>query len=101
MRLAEARGLRAAEMRVVLGPAICGRCYEVSPDVYGRLTGRTVAASTPVDLRGLIADQARALGVRDVRIDGACTRCDNDRYFSHRAGDAGRLVGVLYAPPFA
>jgi copper oxidase (laccase) domain-containing protein len=26
-----------------------------------------------------------------------CTRCDNDRLYSHRAGDAGRMVGALVA----
>jgi polyphenol oxidase len=90
-------GVSAADLRVVLGPAICGRCYEVSPDVYGRLTGRAVDAPTCVDLRGIIAEQAAALGIRDVRADDRCTRCDNDVFFSHRAGEAGRQVGVLLA----
>jgi polyphenol oxidase len=91
------RGIPAAELRVVLGPAICGDCYEVSPDVHGRLTGRAVERPTPVDLRGLIADQARAAGVRDVRTSPHCTRCDNALFFSHRAGDPGRQLGVILA----
>ena len=99
VRLLEERGLRAPHLRVVMGAAICGTCYEVSPDVYARLTGRQVDEPTPVDLRAIIADQARALGVRDVRPDAPCTRCDNERFFSHRAGDAGRQLGVLYASP--
>ena len=33
------RGLTAADLRVHLGPAVCGRCYEVGPDVYEQLTG--------------------------------------------------------------
>ena len=36
-------------------------------------------------------------GVRDVSISPWCTRCDNDRFFSHRAGDAGRQLGVIVA----
>jgi purine-nucleoside/S-methyl-5'-thioadenosine phosphorylase / adenosine deaminase len=94
-----AYGCRPSDLRVVTAAAICGRCYEVSPDVYGRLVGRRVDVPTPVDLRALIAGQATALGVRDVRPDGPCTRCDNDRFYSHRSGDAGRQLGVLYAPP--
>jgi hypothetical protein len=90
-------GISPAELRVVLGPAICGPCYEVSPDVYGRLTGRAVDVPTALDLRALIAEQAAAAGIRDVRTDDRCTRCDNDVFFSHRAGDAGRQVGVLLA----
>jgi YfiH family protein len=88
-------GLAAAELRLHCGPAICGKCYEVSPDVYARLTGRSVAVPTVVDIRGLIADHARALGVKQITISALCTRCDNARFFSHRAGDAGRQLGVI------
>ena len=87
----------ASELIVHCGPAICGRCYEVSPDVYAALTGRRVDRPTTVDLRALIADHARALGVREITVSERCTRCDNDRFFSHRAGDAGRQLGVLLA----
>jgi polyphenol oxidase len=99
VRLLDERGRRASDLRVVMGASICGTCYEVSPDVHARLTGRIVERPTTVDLRDIIAAQARALGVRDVRSDAQCTRCDNDRFFSHRAGDAGRQLGVLYASP--
>ena len=88
-------GFPAAELRVHCGPAICGRCYEVSADVYARLTGRDPDKPTTVDLRALIADHARALGVREITISPLCTRCDNDRFFSHRAGDEGRQLGVV------
>ena len=91
------RGFAASELRIHLGPAICGQCYEVSPDVYGRLTGRDVPAPTAVDLRALLADHARALGIRHLSISPWCTRCHNDRFFSHRAGDSGRQIAVLAA----
>ena len=90
--------LAPRDLMVHCGPSICGTCYEVSPDVYSALTGRTVDRPTTVDLRALIADHARAAGVRDITISPSCTRCDNDQFFSHRAGDGGRQVGVLYAP---
>jgi copper oxidase (laccase) domain-containing protein len=45
----------------------------------------------------LIAEHARAAGVRHVTTSASCTRCDNDRLFSHRAGDAGRQIAVIYA----
>jgi polyphenol oxidase len=93
-RLADA-GFAAAELTVAVGPAICGDCYEVSPDVYGRLTGRSVNTPTTVDLRAIIADQARAAGVRKFVECEWCTRHHNDRFFSHRAGDTGRQLGVL------
>lgn len=89
----------ASELVLHCGPAICGRCYEVSPDVYGALTGKSVSRPTTVDLRLIIAEHARALGVREITISERCTRCDNDRFFSHRAGDAGRQLGVMVAHP--
>lgn len=94
-------GYSAAELHVHLGPAICGRCYEVSPDVFAQLTGRATDLPAPVDLRALIAGHARAAGVLAVTISPMCTRCDNDVFFSHRAGDAGRQLAVMVAPPRA
>jgi YfiH family protein len=98
IRQLDALGLRADDLRVHCGPAICGRCYEVSPEVYGRLTGQLVDRPATVDLRMIIAAHAHALGVRDISISALCTRCDNDRFFSHRAADAGRQLGVIVAP---
>jgi YfiH family protein len=97
IRALEQHGVPAAELRAHTGPAICGNCYEVSADVYRQLTGRGVDAPTTVDLRALIADHARAMGVRQITTSPSCTRCDNDRFYSHRAGDAGRQLGVMIA----
>lgn len=93
-RLAAA-GFPAGELTIAFGAAICGACYEVSPDVHARLTGRTVDVPTPVDLRDIIAGQARAAGVRTIVESPWCTRHNNDRFYSHRAGDTGRQLGVL------
>ncbi len=92
------RGLAAGELVVHAGPAICGRCYEVGPDVFEALTGRRASRPMPVDLRAIILDQARARGVVALSSSESCTRCHNDRFYSHRAGDAGRQLGVLITP---
>jgi len=89
-------GLAVRELRVHLGPAICGACYEVSADVASRLLGQPVHTPRTVDLRALIAGHARSLGVREITASATCTRCDNDRFFSHRAGDAGRQLSVIF-----
>ena len=86
------RACDAADLKVHLGPAICGRCYEVGPDVFEQLTGWQTIRDRHVDLRALLAEQASELGVRQLSASPHCTRCDNDRFFSHRAGDAGRQV---------
>lgn len=91
-------GLAARDLRVHLGPSICGGCYEVGPDVYSQVTGRRAASNTCVDLRAVLAAQANDLGIHAVTISERCTRCDNDRFFSHRAGDGGRMLAVLVAP---
>jgi purine-nucleoside/S-methyl-5'-thioadenosine phosphorylase / adenosine deaminase len=91
------RGFAASELRLHLGPAICGNCYEVGPDVIRQLTGRDSGKPERVDLRALIRDHARAAGIRHMTTSGLCTRCDNDRLYSHRAGDAGRQIAVMYA----
>jgi polyphenol oxidase len=87
------------DIHIHLGPAICGACYEVSPDVYGQITGKRVERPTTVDLRAVLTVQARRAGVPETNLTTSpyCTRCDNDRFFSHRAGDPGRQVGAIIA----
>lgn len=91
-------GLDPGDLRVHLGPAICGRCYEVGPEVHAALTGHATPRPAPIDLRAILAGQARAAGVA-ASVSEWCTRCHNERFYSHRAGDAGRQVGVLLARP--
>ena len=91
------RGIPSSELGVHLGPAICGSCYEVSADVFARVTGRAADRATVLDLRAVIADHARLRGVRRISTSAYCTRCDNERFFSHRAGDRGRQLGVMIA----
>lgn len=91
----ERYGIAASELAIHLGPAICGRCYEVSADVREQLTGQPTTRPGNVDLRSLIAEQASTAGVQRLTVDPSCTRCDNDRFFSHRAGDPGRQLAVI------
>ena len=89
------QGLAAADLKVHLGPAICGRCYQVGPDVFEQLTGWQTVRQRHVDLRALLAEQAKEMGVKQLTASPHCTKCDNDRFFSHRAGDAGRQISVI------
>jgi len=97
IRLLGRVGLSPDELRVHIGPAICGRCYEVSADVRSRLTGEPANRPGNVDIRSLIAEQAREAGVTSISMSASCTRCDNDSFYSHRAGDAGRQLAVIVA----
>jgi YfiH family protein len=91
------RGARSADLRMHLGPAICGKCYEVSADVATQLIGTPQSSSRTVDLRELIASHAGAVGVTQITTSRFCTRHDNARFFSHRAGDPGRQVSIIFA----
>lgn len=90
-------GAPANELHVHLGPSISGRNYEVGPDVYRALTGWETVRPRRVDLRALIAEQARERGVRHLTATHVCTRENSDRFFSHRGGDAERQVAVIVA----
>lgn len=88
----------AEALHVHLGPAICGRCYEVGPEVLAAVTGKPASAKGLLDVRAVLAERATALGVRSVSVSRWCTRCDADRLFSHRGGDSGRQLGVILRP---
>jgi len=88
-------GLPPDELAIHLGPAICGRCYEVNAEVREQLTAQPVTRPGHVDLRSLIAEHATEVGVQKISVSSSCTRCDNDRFFSHRAGDKGRQIAVI------
>lgn len=95
LALLEQLGFPARECAVHLGPAICGACYEVGPEVLEAVTGRPAVGKGLLDVRAVLAEQAAGLGVVRLTTDGACTRCHGERFFSHRAGDAGRQLGVI------
>ena len=88
------RGLSPTDVRVHLGPAICGNCYEVGPEVIAAVTGEHVSDSRSLDLRAVLASRAREAGAT-VTMSDSCTKCHNETFFSHRAGDVGRQLGVL------
>ncbi|MCU0615912.1 MAG: polyphenol oxidase family protein [Gemmatimonadaceae bacterium] len=91
-----AQGAPSDEVLMHCGPAICGACYEVGPEVLEAVTGRPAQRKGYLDVRAVLAEQATRAGLRSVSISGWCTRCHNDRFFSHRAGDAGRQLGVIW-----
>ncbi len=86
-------GAGPESLHVHLGPAICGRCYEVGPEVPAALGDVPTEAGT-VDLRGAIVRRARAVGVAagQVTVSGHCTLCTRERFYSYRGGDRGRRM---------
>lgn len=95
--MASSLGTRPGDVHVHLGPAICGACYEVGPEVFQAFGLEAPAGPEPLDVRGLLARRAVAAGVMEdrVSVSSHCTRCTGSELFSHRGGDAGRQVGYL------
>ncbi len=101
-------GAEPAGFFLHLGPAICGRCYEVGPEVFHALGLPVPAHAAPVDLRGALAERATRLGIApgQISISGFCTRCGGDDggagsspFFSHRGGCLERQLGYLAVQP--
>jgi len=88
-----------ADIVMHCGVGICGSCYTVGPEVLSRFV-RGAETGGPLDLRGVLVAQARALGLRVVSCSPWCTAHDRSRFFSHRAsgGQDGRLVAYLGRP---
>lgn len=89
-------GAELERIRAHLGPAICGRCYEVGPEVPAALG--LEEGIRYVNLRACVEARAVARGLPPaaVTISQSCTRCDGDLFYSYRAGDsAGRMCAIL------
>ena len=86
-----------ANTHVHLGPAICGDCYEVGPEVHTALDLPAPPINTPVDLRAILARQALELGIPSANLTTStfCTKCNDSPFFSHRAGHPERQVGII------
>lgn len=91
----EVLGFAASGCSVHLGPAICGACYEVGPEVLSAVFGKPAVGKALLDVRAVLAQQAERRNVRELTVSAWCTKCHNDRFFSHRAGDSGRQLGVI------
>lgn len=100
-RLAEEDGDAPGRLHVHMGPAICGACYEVGPEVFEALGERAPEAPAPIDLRAVLARRAvrAGVGVDRLTISTHCTRCTGSELFSHRGGDPHRQVGYIGLVP--
>ncbi|MFJ3230295.1 peptidoglycan editing factor PgeF [Streptomyces sp. NPDC086787] len=98
-------GLGAEPSRIAarIGPAVCGRCYEVPEAMRAEVAEVEPAAyaetswGTPaVDVSAGVHAQLERLGVRDRAQSPVCTLESND-YFSYRRDRAtGRLAGYVW-----
>ena len=99
--LASAFGSRPARFAVHAGPSICGRCYEVGPEVFAALELPRPPGPALLDLRECVRQHALSIGVlpANVTTSAECTLCDGSRYFSHRGGDRWRHLAFVGIRP--
>lgn len=96
--LLESIGYPADECAIHLGPAICASCYEVGPEVLTAVFGQSHTSHGQLDIRAVLTEHAHKRRMASVASSTWCTRCDRDHFFSHRAGDDGRQLGVIVLP---
>ncbi|MGD9573804.1 MAG: peptidoglycan editing factor PgeF [Thermoleophilia bacterium] len=102
----EALGARRERLEVLLGPAVCGACYEVPAamrdEVAAALPGsaaRTRRGTPSLDLRAGLRHQLAELGVAGIGADPRCTMEDPQLYSHRRDGRTGRQAAVIWIDP--
>ncbi len=96
------REMGARKIRAVLGPAICGRCYEVSQDVHDEVvalhplaSARTASGTPALDLPKALKASLATEGISEISDLQICT-VESADYFSYRRdGITGRQVGLV------
>lgn len=97
------REISDQEITATLGPAICGKCYEVSQEIFDEVVAshpvaasRTGANTLALDLvAGLITD-LQNLGVKRIDNQSRCT-VESDELFSfRRSAITGRQAGLVW-----
>jgi polyphenol oxidase len=99
--LREHFGTSARDIVAGIGPAIGPCCYEVGADVFDSFGDRPhLFDGNRLDLWEASRQALVEAGVPadQIEVAGVCTRCQSDRFFSHRANGgqpAGRFAAVM------
>ena len=98
-------GARHERVRAVVGPAICGSCYDVPRERFDEVSAVAPSAATVasggrpgLDLRAAVVSRLRADGVT-VTLHGGCTAESPDLYSFRRDPVTGRHGGVVMLLP--
>lgn len=99
------RDLGARNIEAVVGPSVCGRCYEVPGEMREAAAAVSPESCTvswtgtpAIDVAAGVVAQLRHLDVTVTWVAG-CTR-EDDRLFSYRRdGQTGRTAGVVLLRP--
>jgi YfiH family protein len=95
-------GAQPGTTSALVGPAICGRCYEVPDELQAEVTALEPAARSTtrsgtagLDIRAGVVAQLEAAGVASTEVDPTCTAEAAWLYSHRREGVTGRFAGVV------
>ena len=95
------REMGAGSISAIIGPSICGKCYEVSEEIFNEVVALHPHAaakrgdgSFALDLPGALTKILESHGVAVLR-EGNCTVEDPQLFSYRRDGVTGRQVGVI------
>jgi YfiH family protein len=96
------RKIDSSPITAIIGPSICGKCYEVSQDIFEEVTSIFPQAQSQTPSGGFALDLAAAL-THDLEADGVsvidrsqCTVEDKFLYSYRRDGATGRQAGLIW-----
>lgn len=95
-------GLGARDIRAVVGPSVCGRCYEVpvamvseAAEVAPEATAVSWSGTPAIDVASGVIARMAARGASVTWLSG-CTREDDTLYSYRRDGTTGRFAGLIW-----
>ena len=92
----------ASEITAIIGPAICGSCYEVSDEVFQEVVAVHPTAASRTSKGTLALDLPKALinvlKVEEIEVTNEfiCTVESHDHFSYRRDGVTGRQAGVIW-----
>jgi polyphenol oxidase len=97
------RGADPSRMHAIIGPSICGRCYEVPAQLRDEVAAAVpgsacvTATGTPgIDLRSGLHRQLASAGLSEIADDARCTSESGELYSYRRDGRTGRFAGLIW-----
>lgn len=96
------REIGAREISAIIGPSICGRCYEVSEEIFAEVTtlhpaaaAKTLSGTYSLDLPAALEKVLLAEGIT-VSFESGCTAEDPVLFSYRRDGVTGRQAGIVW-----
>ncbi|CAB4983701.1 unannotated protein [freshwater metagenome] len=96
------REMGGKDIAASIGPAICGKCYEVSADIHNEVISqfpladsRTISGSLALDLPKALYSELQGVGIVEISNVSQCTVEDGDLFSYRRDGVTGRQTGLV------